>query len=96
MRGVSGLTGWQWLFLIEGMMTLFLAIAFIAFFPRGTHRPVSLMGLRYFSERESQVLTARVLRDDPSKQQVRQHISREEFMAAVRVFSPLSSSVRTC
>lgn len=59
------------------------AIAFVIFFPRSTSNPVSLCGLRYFNARQAEVLTARILRDDPSKAQVRQSVSKEEFMTAV-------------
>lgn len=68
---------------IEGMLTLVVAVAFILFFPRSTANPVSLVGLRYFNEHEAQILTARVLRDDPTKVQARTNVSREELKAAV-------------
>ncbi|KAL6365580.1 hypothetical protein LRP88_01580 [Fusarium phalaenopsidis] len=76
MRGIGGLSGWQWLFLV-------VAVAFILFFPRSTANPVSLVGLRYFNEHEAQILTARVLRDDPTKVQARTNVSREELTAAL-------------
>ncbi|KAI8665924.1 MFS domain-containing protein [Fusarium keratoplasticum] len=83
MRGIGGLSGWQWLFLIEGMLTLVVAVAFILFFPRSTAKPVSLVGLRYFNEHEAKILTARVLRDDSTKVQARTNVSREELKAAL-------------
>ncbi|KAL2683291.1 hypothetical protein Neosp_007761 [[Neocosmospora] mangrovei] len=83
MRGIGGLSGWQWLFLIEGMLTLIVAVAFILFFPRSTAKPVSLVGLRYFNEHEAQILSARVLRDDPTKVQARTNVSKEELRAAL-------------
>ncbi|KAL2154655.1 hypothetical protein VTH82DRAFT_3331 [Thermothelomyces myriococcoides] len=81
MRGISGLAGWQWLFLIEGLFTILVGVLFIAFFPRSPSNPVSLFGVRYFSEREAQILQERVLRDDGTKIQPRQNVSWGEVKA---------------
>ncbi|KAK0624602.1 major facilitator superfamily domain-containing protein [Bombardia bombarda] len=83
MRGVCDLSGWQWLFLIEGMFTVIVGFAFISLFPKAPGNPVSVFGYRYFNERESQILLRRVLLDDPSKAQTQQHISGAEIKAAV-------------
>lgn len=56
---------------------------FIAFFPVSTAKPVSLLGIRYFTERESQILQQRVLRDDPTKFQPRKNVSWGEVKATV-------------
>jgi hypothetical protein len=66
------------------MLTILVAIAFVAFFPRSTERPISLLGVRYFSENEAKILTARVLRDDPSKIHKHVNVTKEEFKATVR------------
>lgn len=42
-------------------MTLLIAVLFILLFPQSPKRPVSLAGLRHFSQRESEILAARVL-----------------------------------
>ncbi|CRK21379.1 hypothetical protein BN1723_012369 [Verticillium longisporum] len=83
MRGINGLAGWQWLFIIEGILTLAVGITFISLFPQSTNHPVSLFGYRYFTEREAQILTARVIRDDPSKRHAKQHVSRSELKDAL-------------
>ncbi|KAM0330873.1 hypothetical protein ACHAQA_003829 [Verticillium albo-atrum] len=83
MRGVQGLAGWQWLFILEGIFTLLVGVTFISLFPKSTSHPVSLLGKRYFTERESQILTARVIRDDPSKRHVKEHVSRSELKDAL-------------
>ncbi|KAH7310576.1 major facilitator superfamily domain-containing protein [Stachybotrys elegans] len=83
MRGVAGLSGWQWLFILEGIVTVVIGIVFLATFPKEVSNPVSLLKFRYFTEREAQILTERVLRDDPSKRQVRTHVSWEEFRATI-------------
>lgn len=83
MRGVRGLAGWQWLFLIEGMFTIVIGILFITFFPKSPSNPVSIMGIRYFNEREIHILSRRVLLDDPSKIHTHTHISAAEIKAAL-------------
>ncbi|KAL2271333.1 hypothetical protein VTJ83DRAFT_704 [Remersonia thermophila] len=75
MRGIGGLAGWQWLFLIEGAFTVLVGFVFIALFPKSPANPVSFLGIRYFTERESQILQQRVLRDDPTKFQPRRNVS---------------------
>ncbi|KAL2125017.1 hypothetical protein VTJ04DRAFT_1382 [Mycothermus thermophilus] len=82
MRGICGLGGWQWLFLLEGLFTVLVGLIFLALFPKSTAHPVSLLGLRYFNEREAQILTQRVLRDDPTKFQPRRNVSLAEVKAA--------------
>ncbi|KAM0540964.1 hypothetical protein ACHAPJ_013426 [Fusarium lateritium] len=83
MRGVAGLAGWQWLFIIEGIFTVLVGIAFLLTFPDQVIKPVSILKVRYFTERESQILYQRVLRDDPSKAQVGQHVTMKEIKSAL-------------
>ncbi|KAM0285785.1 hypothetical protein ACHAQH_001247 [Verticillium albo-atrum] len=83
MRGIQGLAGWQWLFILEGILTLIVGVTFISLFPKSTGHPVSLLGYRYFTEREAQILTARVIQDDPSKRHAKEHVSRSELKAAL-------------
>ncbi|KAK5080933.1 hypothetical protein LTR05_008249 [Lithohypha guttulata] len=72
MRGIGGWSGWQWLFLIEGLFTLIIGILSWHFMPAspaqsagrfrgGRHSP------GWFNEREEKILVNRLLRDDPSK-----------------------------
>ncbi|ODQ58551.1 hypothetical protein WICANDRAFT_34521 [Wickerhamomyces anomalus NRRL Y-366-8] len=68
MRGVSGLAGWRWLFLIEGLFTLLIGIlSYFLMVPSAvqTKRPWNKKG--WFSDREEKIVVNRVLRDDPSK-----------------------------
>ncbi|KAM0487010.1 hypothetical protein ACHAPX_000277 [Trichoderma viride] len=69
MRDVEGRSGWRWLFLIEGLMTLVVGILAFGLMPAG---PCQTKGwLRgkagWFSEREEIIIVNRVLREDPSK-----------------------------
>ncbi|CAK7236665.1 hypothetical protein SCUCBS95973_009685 [Sporothrix curviconia] len=83
MRGVRGLAGWQWLFLIEGMFTLAIGFLFITLFPKNPSNPTSILGLRYFNDREIHILSRRVLLDDPSKIHTHTHITRQEIKNAL-------------
>ncbi|KAG7290308.1 hypothetical protein NEMBOFW57_000307 [Staphylotrichum longicolle] len=75
MRGIGGLAGWQWMFLIEGAFTVLVGVVFISIFPRSPANPVSLLGYRYFTEREAQILHQRVILDDPTKVQPRPNLT---------------------
>ncbi|KAK3694525.1 major facilitator superfamily domain-containing protein [Podospora appendiculata] len=83
MRGICGLSGWQWIFLIEGMFTVLVGATFLSFFPHSPGNPVSLLKYRYFSERESQLILRRVLLDDPTKSETRKHIPWSEVKAVL-------------
>ncbi|KAF2136636.1 uncharacterized protein K452DRAFT_258800 [Aplosporella prunicola CBS 121167] len=67
MRGVAGLAGWQWLFIIEGLFTICTGFLYIAFFPKDRDHPIPFLKLQYFTERERHIAVQRVLTDDPSK-----------------------------
>ncbi|KAH8425065.1 uncharacterized protein LDX57_002814 [Aspergillus melleus] len=61
--GRHGLKGWQWIFLVEGLMTIGSAILLIVFLPRSPDRPKPVFirrGLIAFSEQDKEVLTARM------------------------------------
>ncbi|KAK4706019.1 hypothetical protein P7C70_g171, partial [Phenoliferia sp. Uapishka_3] len=68
MRGIGGWTGWQYLFLIEGLITLAVGI-FAAFWlpPSVTQTAGGIRGKGWFTEREETIIVTRVLRDDPTK-----------------------------
>lgn len=68
MRGIHGLAGWRYLFIIEGLITL--AIAVCAFFwmvPSAVQTKNRFRPNGWFTEREEKIVVNRVLRDDPSK-----------------------------
>ncbi|KAM0334504.1 hypothetical protein ACHAQA_001533 [Verticillium albo-atrum] len=83
MRGVAGLTGWQWLFIIEGIFTVLIGIGFLITFPNKVNDPVSLLKYRYFTEREAQIIYERVLRDDPTKAQPKSHVTWAEMKSTL-------------
>jgi hypothetical protein len=68
MRGIHGIAGWRWLFLIEGLITLAVGVSAIFLMPSSAvatktwFRPNG-----WFSDREVGIVVNRVLRDDPNK-----------------------------
>ncbi|XHG08022.1 hypothetical protein AWENTII_011150 [Aspergillus wentii] len=70
LEGIGGLAGWRWIFLIEGLITIFAAILFTLLVPpkAGNGSPLISFGRwSYFNERESHIICNRVLLDDPRK-----------------------------
>ncbi|KAG0303616.1 hypothetical protein BGZ98_006475 [Dissophora globulifera] len=68
MRGIAGLAGWKWLFLIEGLATALVGVLSFFILPEG---PTATKGyLRfsgYLTERQELIAVTRLIRDDPSK-----------------------------
>lgn len=68
MRGVAGLAGWRWLFILEGIITLLIGIwSFYAMVPSATQTKNKYHPKGWFTDREVKIVVNRVLRDDPSK-----------------------------
>lgn len=68
MRGVHGMAGWRWLFIIEGIFTLTIGIlAFYLMVPSAVQTKNKLRPKGWFTDRETKIVVNRVLRDDPSK-----------------------------
>ncbi len=71
MRGLHGMAGWRWLFLIEGLITG--AVGFASYF----NMPASVVQTKswfrpngWFTDREVKIAVNRILRDDPMKGQM--------------------------
>ncbi|CAH0036161.1 unnamed protein product [Clonostachys rhizophaga] len=69
LRGRGGLAGWQWLFLIEGVLTCVLGVAAYLYLPHNAALPKSFFGKSFniFAEREASIIVTRVIRNDPTK-----------------------------
>ncbi|KAI7780593.1 hypothetical protein LA080_015876 [Diaporthe eres] len=68
MRGVAGIEGWRWLFLLEALASLIIGILSFLFLVPGPTQTKTWWNPRgYFTEREEKIIVNRVLRDDPSK-----------------------------
>lgn len=68
MRGVAGIEGWRWLFLLEALISLVIGVlSFLFLVPGPTQTKTWWNPGGYFTEREEKIIVNRVLRDDPSK-----------------------------
>lgn len=69
MRGVNGWSGWQWLFLLEGIITIIIGLFSWVLMPPGPTQTRNWFRGKegWFSEREELIMVNRLLRDDPSK-----------------------------
>ncbi|SCU99067.1 LAME_0G01706g1_1 [Lachancea meyersii CBS 8951] len=89
MRGVGGLTGWQWLLLLEGLLTFFIGLSgFYLMVASAVQTKNWLHPKGWFSEREEKIVVNRILRDDPSKGDMnnRQTLTLRKLWAALTDF----------
>ncbi|RSH82833.1 hypothetical protein EHS25_005823 [Saitozyma podzolica] len=69
--GVRGLEGWKWLFIVDGIFTLLVAVWLVAYLPgdvtrtRGRWTKYSSKG--WFDQRQQTIAVTRTIRDDPTK-----------------------------
>ncbi|KAF9197188.1 hypothetical protein BGZ49_002524 [Haplosporangium sp. Z 27] len=85
MRGIAGLAGWKWLFLIDGLATALIGALSFFILPEG---PTATKGyLRfsgYLTERQEYIAITRLIRDDSSKvDSSKKVVSKEEVWRAV-------------
>ncbi|KAL4905424.1 hypothetical protein BDW74DRAFT_167677 [Aspergillus multicolor] len=69
LRGVQGQSGWRWLFLFEGLLTLLIGLVAFVLMPPGPCQTANWARGKegWFTEREETIIVNRVIRDDPSK-----------------------------
>ncbi|KAL9565610.1 hypothetical protein ACKAV7_009792 [Fusarium commune] len=67
MRGIAGLSGWQWMFLLEGMLTIVVGVVFALLMPNSPGNPSTLLVHMYFTPREVHILTTRINVDNPEQ-----------------------------
>lgn len=63
MNGANGLRGWEWLFLIEGALTVVVGFVLLAFLDDGPHKA------KWLSSEERGVITARLAEEETQKSQ---------------------------
>ncbi|KAJ5093565.1 major facilitator superfamily domain-containing protein [Penicillium angulare] len=84
MAGLKGLSGWQWLFILEGTLTLLVFVFFVAFLPASPSKTAPLhRRWDFFSERERLILCARVVADDESKATDKARMSLKSIVQAL-------------
>ncbi|KAK4208747.1 inner membrane transporter yfaV [Rhypophila decipiens] len=64
-----GLRGWQWLFLVEGLFTIFVSLIILLFLPGTPDKPRPLLssGIIRFTESDAHTLRERLQRDEQGK-----------------------------
>ncbi|PMD45542.1 MFS general substrate transporter [Hyaloscypha variabilis F] len=69
LAGRGGLNGWQWLFLLEGLFTIFVAFMLFLLLPGSpdTPRPLLSPGLVHFSKTDRSILKRRLELDSPER-----------------------------
>ncbi|KAB5547077.1 major facilitator superfamily domain-containing protein [Coniochaeta sp. 2T2.1] len=68
MRGIGGHPGWFWLFLLEGLLTVVLAVISFLYLPTSpTDTTGVLFRKPWYTERQEVIMVNRILRDDPAK-----------------------------
>ncbi|KAI9148438.1 transporter [Paramyrothecium foliicola] len=89
MRGVWGIEGWRWLFLVEGMITLIIGVMSFFMMPASAVQTKTWFRPHgWFTEREEAIVVNRVLRDDPSKGDMhnREALTPKKLWEAVKDF----------
>ncbi|GAA6003821.1 uncharacterized protein JCM10292_003398 [Rhodotorula paludigena] len=87
MRGVLGHAGWQWMFLIEGLVTLLIALLSFFVLPAGpSQTKTKLRPKGFFSDKEVKIIVNKIVRDDPAKAQMhnREPLTLKTIWAALK------------
>ncbi|RHZ52905.1 uncharacterized protein CDV56_103045 [Aspergillus thermomutatus] len=87
LNGKGGLEGWRWIFLVEGLITIFAGVVFTLLVPPKAGNGKALISAgrwSYFTPRESQIIVNRVLLDDPRKAQGHVKITGSDIWKTIR------------
>lgn len=86
LRGTAGLSGWQWLFILEGLFTLLVGAIFACLFPGTPDDPITLTKIRFFTPREQCILQSRIRLDHSNQVKMKDNI---EFRDILRTLADL-------
>ncbi|KAF1934816.1 MFS general substrate transporter [Clathrospora elynae] len=68
MRGIGGHPGWFWLFVLEGLLTIIVAVLSFLYLPDSPTDTKNVLWRKgWYTEREEVIMVNRILRDDPAK-----------------------------
>ncbi|KAI8375570.1 major facilitator superfamily domain-containing protein [Blakeslea trispora] len=85
LRGIGGLEGWKWLFLIDGVLTH--VVGFLAFFYLPCNPMKTTGSLRgkvgWFNERQAKIAILRIIRDDQTKKDQDRPVSLNDVKIAI-------------
>ncbi|KAF8513287.1 MFS general substrate transporter [Gautieria morchelliformis] len=85
LRGVRGLEGWRWLFIVDGIITAVVSTLTWFYLPRNA--ATTKGGLRgskpWFSEHQTRIAVTRIIRDDPAKRHYETPVSWSDVRDAV-------------
>ncbi|KAH8114967.1 major facilitator superfamily domain-containing protein [Phellopilus nigrolimitatus] len=88
LRGVGGLEGWKWLFIIDGILTVIVAVITWSYLPKTAS--LTKGGIRgrkpWFDERQVQIAVTRVIRDDPAKRNYETKVTLADVKDSVSDF----------
>ncbi|KAJ6529026.1 MFS general substrate transporter [Mycena vulgaris] len=80
--GKSGLEGWKWLFIVDGILTVVTSVVIWFNLPRDA-TGTALNGFKpWFDTRQVQIAVTRVIRDDMSKRGYEKRVTRADFKDA--------------
>ncbi|KAJ3130801.1 hypothetical protein HK100_007465 [Physocladia obscura] len=97
LEGNSGLYGWRWLFLIDGIITIASAVVFAFVFPRSPYYTEG--GLNFggwFTDRQKIIAVTRIVRDDPLKLNYETRVQFSDVVAALTDYKVWGHLVLTC
>lgn len=86
MENIGNLAGWQWIFILEGSLTLFVGLASFFFMTASPSQTKSLLCPQgWYNRRQEKIVVNRILRDDPTKGSMnnRQQLSLRDLRSSV-------------
>ncbi|KAF8990706.1 MFS general substrate transporter [Cyathus striatus] len=86
LKGVAGLEGWKWLFIVDGIITLVVAIATWFYLPLNlTSTSGGIRGLKpWFNDKQVCIAVTRVVRDDISKRIYEQRVTWNDIKETLK------------